>query len=56
MDMKRWTFEPSLNIFDFFCILTVSQLMSSYSLWCILIYCVTIPISATMQVSLDKSA
>lgn len=54
MDMKRWTFEPSLSIFDLFCILTVSQLMSAHSLWWILIYCVTVPISATMQHNLDN--
>lgn len=54
--MKRWTFEPSMNIFDFVCILAISQLMSLHSLWWMLLYLIVIPISATMQNSLEKQA
>ena len=48
-------FKPALNWFDLVVLLTVTQLIMRDSYWWGLVYLVTIPISATMQVLTERN-
>jgi hypothetical protein len=51
---NRHFWQPCMNLFDVFCIMIISSLIINSSVWWVLTYLVTIPVSVHFQNRFSK--